>query len=71
MVRPVTVLNSSPDAVRKMTGVLGLACLMALQTANPLPWASVTSSRARSKGQLPVPVARAMASSCVTQVSTS
>ena len=41
---PVTVVNSSSEAVRKMTGKLGTACLIALQTANPLPDDSVTSN---------------------------
>ena len=40
---------SSSEAVRKMTGISGAASRAAAHTANPLPWASVTSSRAMSK----------------------
>ena len=38
MVSPVTVLSSSSAAVRKITGTPGVADLMALHTAKPLPW---------------------------------
>lgn len=46
---PATVEYSSSEAVRKMTGISGAVSRAAAHTANPLPWASVTSSSAMSK----------------------